>query len=143
MEIIPIANELIDYKFFCFNGEVGIIYGVNGRNLGEGAQIGIYDKNFNKLNVSRDDEFTQDVALKKPENFDKMVFIAERIAQHFPHVRVDLYNISGKIYFGELTFYDGSGYMSFTPDSFDEQLGKMWDFPKIIHKNEKNIYSCK
>ena len=53
-----------------------------------------------------------------------MKLVAEQLSKEFPHVRVDLYNINGDIYFGELTFYDGSGYMSFNPDSFDEELGR-------------------
>ena len=56
-----------------------------------------------------------------------MISIAESLSKDFPHVRVDLYNIAGDIYFGELTFYDGSGYMTFTPDSFDEEMGQYFD----------------
>jgi hypothetical protein len=53
-----------------------------------------------------------------------MVAVSEQLSAEFPEVRVDLYNVAGKIYFGELTFYDGSGYMQFSPDSFDFELGK-------------------
>ena len=53
--------------------------------------------------------------------------VAKTLSKDFPHVRVDLYNIAGRIYFGELTFYDGSGYMTFNPDSFDEEIGKHFD----------------
>ena len=56
-----------------------------------------------------------------------MKLLAEGLSRNFPHVRVDLYNIAGKIYFGELTFYDGSGYMTFNPDSFDEEMGRNFD----------------
>ena len=108
-----------------------MVYGITGRNLGKGAKIGIYDRDFNKLEVSRNDEFHQTEAMPKPINYNHMVAIAEKIAEKFPHVRVDLYNISGKIYFGELTFYDGSGYMEFTPDSFDFELGIKFDISKF------------
>lgn len=60
-----------------------------------------------------------------------MVEIAEKLSAPFPHVRVDLYNVNGNIYFGELTFYDGSGYMTFTPDAFDKELGSYWDISGI------------
>ena len=53
----------------------------------------------------------------------RMVQVAERLSEGFPHVRVDLYNVMGQIYFGELTFYDGSGYMQFPPDNFDFEMG--------------------
>ena len=55
-----------------------------------------------------------------------MVEIARQLSSDFPHVRVDLYNVEGKIIFGELTFYDGSGYMSYDPDSFDIEMGRLF-----------------
>ncbi len=118
---------LCDYKFFCFNGKVSFIYGLSDRNVGESVQLGVYDTDFNKLEVSRNDERPQDIPLVKPTNFNEMKVIAKALSKDFPHVRVDLYNIEGKIYFGELTFYDGSGYMTFTPDSFDEEMGRCFD----------------
>ena len=120
-------EDLIDYKFFCFYGKVKYIYGISDRIVGQSAKFGIYDKDFKKLNVSRNDERIQDRALPKPDNFNEMITLAERLSCDFPHVRVDLYNTRDNIYFGELTFYDGSGYMSFTPDSFDETLGDEFD----------------
>lgn len=119
-------SSLIDFKFFCFNGKVKMVYGVSERRVGKGAKLGIYNRDFIKLNVMRNDEFPQEYALQRPKNYQSMIEIAEKLSAQFPHVRVDLYNVNGKIYFGELTFYDGSGYMSFTPDSFDIELGKEW-----------------
>lgn len=120
-------EDLKDYKFFCFNGRVSYIYGISDRRVGKSVQLGIYDSDFNKLDVSRNDERPQEVELPKPLNFEKMKTVAEELSKDFPHVRVDLYNVSGKIYFGELTFYDGSGYMTFNPDSFDEEMGRYFD----------------
>ena len=95
--------------------------------MGQSVRLGVYNRKFEKLNVSRNDERPQDIPLPKPLNFDKMIRIAEGLSKDFPHVRVDLYNIAGNIYFGELTFYDGSGYTTFTPDSFDEEMGRYFD----------------
>ena len=120
------AESLIDYKFFCFNGKVKMIYVITGRTLGKGAELGIYTPDLEKMDVRRNDELIPTEQVTKPVNFDKMTAIAQALSAPFPHVRVDLYNVQGKIYFGELTFYDGSGYMSFTPDSFDFDLGAMW-----------------
>ena len=125
------STDLCDYKFFCFGGKVSYIYGISDRNVGQSAQFGVYDRNFKKLEVIRNDERPQIEPLEKPINFETMKSIAEELSKEFPHVRVDLYNISGKIYFGELTFYDGSGYMTFTPDSFDEELGRDFDIAKL------------
>ncbi len=108
-----------------------MVYGISGRNLGTGAQVGIYSRDFVKLDVARNDESVQEQPLPKPLNYERMVEIAENIGQHFPHVRVDLYNVAGQIYFGELTFYDGLGYMAFTPDSFDKELGDSFDISEF------------
>jgi hypothetical protein len=120
-------DDLIDYKFFCFAGKVSYIYGISDRKVGQSAKFGIYDADFNKLDVLRNDELPQEVTLPEPQNFEQMKKIAEELSNDFPHVRVDLYNVAGKIYFGELTFYDGSGYMTFNPDSFDEEMGRAFD----------------
>lgn len=132
LNIIAIEPRICDYKFFCFNGRVGMVYGINGRSVGENARLGIYTRDFVKLDVSRADEVAQSETMRKPYGYEQMVQIAEEIGKHFPHVRVDLYNIAGKIYFGELTFYDGSGYMAFTPDSYDEEIGAKFDISEFI-----------
>ena len=64
-----------------------------------------------------------------PTNFKEMLRIAEKLSEDFPFVRVDLYNVGGKIYFGELTFYPWSGYVQYTPDSFDFKLGEKFLLP--------------
>ena len=61
-----------------------------------------------------------------------MITVAEKLASDFPFVRVDLYNINGRIVFGELTFYPWSGYVKFEPDEFDFSLGRL--FPKTEEK---------
>lgn len=121
---------IIDYKFFCFDGKVEYLYVISDRNLGNNAKLGIYDKYFNKLNISRTDEEIQNISFVKPINYEQMVKYAEILSHDFPHARIDLYNIEGKIIFGEITFYDGSGYMSFNPDSFDFELGKKFKLVK-------------
>jgi len=132
IDLTPARQQLIDYKFFCFGGKVEFVYGVSDRNVGETAEIGIYDKDFNKLSVARKDERAQTTALPRPRNYEAMIAVAEKLSCGFPEVRVDLYNIGGKIYFGELTFYDGSGYMGFDPDSFDFEAGAMFDVASFM-----------
>lgn len=126
--------DLIDYKFFCFDGKVKMVYGVSDRTLGKSAKIGIYTPEFVKMNVSRNDEEIQKKELRRPPNYNEMILIAEALSHKFPHVRVDLYNIGGKIYFSELTFYDGSGYMKFTPDSYDIELGEYFNISSFTCK---------
>ena len=118
------GGSLVDYKFFCFNGVPKYLYVVTDRKPGEYAYFGVYDIDFNKLPVYRCDERRAEYAIPKPKNYDQMVEIARTLSADFPHVRVNLYNIDGKIYFGELTFYDGSGYFHYDPDEFDFEMGR-------------------
>jgi hypothetical protein len=129
IESNPDTGGLIDYKFFCFNGKVEFLYVVADRKIGENAGIGIYSSNFTKLNVFRSEkQMTIDVV--KPKNFNRMIEISTLLSADFPHVRVDLYNVDGKIIFGELTFFNASGYMTFTPDEFDFEIGEKFILPE-------------
>lgn len=119
----PGTTDLKDYKFMCFDGVARLVYGIYGRTLGNGANFGFYSRDFKELKVSRSDERKSEQTLPKPNGYENMLAIAEELSSHFPHVRVDLYNIDGRVYFGELTFYDGSGYLTYNPDSFDFELG--------------------
>lgn len=121
-------NDLPDYKFFCFNGKVKYLYTminyVDNHNQG---LCSFFTPEFEKLPYRRSEygEIVDDIS--KPANFEKMVEIAEVLAGDFPHVRVDLYNIKGKIVFGELTFYNASGYTVFEPEEFDFVLGDCFE----------------
>ena len=113
---------LTDYKFFCFNGKCEFLYVMGNRNVGQSVNVSIYDRDFNLLPVLRvgDRPFS---AAKKPSNYDELLHVAEILSKDFPHVRVDLYDIDNAIYFGELTFFNASGYMKYEPDSFDYEIG--------------------
>ena len=123
-------NDLVDYKFFCFNGKAYCLYVINGRKLGEEIKLGIFDMEFNQLPYFRGDENMMTSAPVKPENFGKMVKIAETLSEYFPHARVDLYNVKGIIIFGELTFFDGSGYQNYESDEYDFILGDQFKLPE-------------
>ena len=93
------------------------------RIIGESVKVGIFDEKFNLLPVRRvGDELYKEFI--KPDNYEEMKRITEILAQDFPHVRVDLYSVNNKILFGELTFYNASGYMKYEPDEFDYNIGK-------------------
>ena len=127
-------HGLLDYKFFCFSGKVVFIYVMGDRRVGQEVSVGIYNRDFNKLPVLRIGD--KDIGtIEKPKNYERMIKIAETLSKDFPHVRVDLYNLDGVIYFGELTFYNASGYMKFDPDSFDKEIGKK--FPLIEFEEKK------
>jgi hypothetical protein len=60
------------------------------------------------------------------------------LSADFPHARVDFYDIDGKIVFGEITFFNASGYMKFEPDEFDYELGDKFELPKKDNKGKKD-----
>lgn len=117
-------GSIDDYKFFCFDGKVQCLVVDVDRYVGHKRNF--YDVNWNLLNVSSDCP-KADRELICPVNFDKMVKLAEKLSKGFPFVRVDLYNIQGEIIFGEMTFYPWSGYVQFTPDNFDFELGQYFN----------------
>lgn len=121
-------KELNDYKFWCFNGEVKLIYFVQDREIKE-RKVDFYDTNWNKLNFEWDFPNSKRI-VPKPKNLDKMLEIAEKLSNNIPFLRVDMYNIDGKIFVGELTFYTGAGFAKFSPNKYDYILGNMLELPK-------------
>jgi hypothetical protein len=119
-----------DYKFFCYQGKV--IFLVVDRERYIEHKRNFYDVNWNYLNVTSDHESFGDI-IEKPEGYEMMIKVAQELSKDFPFVRVDLYSVGGKVYFGELTYYPWSGYVQFTPDEFDFELGKHFIFPKRGH----------
>lgn len=114
--------ELKDYKIFCFNGEPQFLFVASGRQQKD-TRFDFYDKEFNSIPVINGHP-NSDVLPSKPSNFDRMMDIAKKLSQGIPHVRVDLYNINGRIYFGELTFFHFSGLVPFEPNIWDYKFGE-------------------
>lgn len=119
--------ELKDYKFFCFNGEPKFVqidfdrYSNHRRN--------VYDINWNLLDLQIKFPKGHDRVFPKPENYDEMVEISRKLSKGIPHVRIDLYNANGKIYFGEITFFHESGMAVFTPLEWDYKFGEFLKLP--------------
>lgn len=112
-------HGLIDYKFFCFNGKPYCVQVDTGRF--DGHHQNYYDMQWQSLGVHC--TYPEGELQNVPKNFDQMKQVAAQLSASFPFVRVDLYNVQGAIYFGELTFYPSSGYGKFHPDNFDYMLG--------------------
>lgn len=125
-------NSLADYKFFCFNGEPYCLYIMNERFSEGGVRQNILDLDFHVMPYMREKIQPIRTEMKKPKNFDQMVDMAKTLSADFPYVRVDFYDIDGKIYFGELTFFPESGYYDFEPDEFDFILGEKFVLPVMM-----------
>lgn len=132
LESDPAEGGLIDYKFFCFNGEPKYLYVIADREIGRNAGIGIFNIKFERLPYDRADERPLEREVSKPKNYELMVNISRQLSRDFPHARIDLYNIAGKIFFSEITFYPGSGYMQFSPCDFDRILGEEFMLPQRL-----------
>ena len=129
----PVDRGLADYKFFCFNGVVRALFIGTERNTGD-VKFDFYDADFNHLDLVQTHPMSGH-ELEKPENFEKMKEIAGKLSKGLPHIRVDLYNISGKIYFGELTFYHHGGFYPFHPEKWDKIFGDWLQLPNVCNEN--------
>lgn len=124
-----LGEPLDDYKVMCFNGEAKLIQLHKGRFTNHYTQD-FYDKNWNKTAFWQvGDPISNDIS-PKPCNFEKMIEFSEKISQGFPFLRIDWYESNQKLYFSEVTFYDGSGLVEWGTPEMDEELGEWIDLLK-------------
>ena len=118
---------LTDYKFFCFDGYVDCVMVCLDRHLGD-TKFYFFDKDWNLLRLNkRGKAAPADFTLPRPKNLDKMFEIASVLSKGQPFLRVDLYNVDGKIYFGELTFFpDGGVDPNLLPET-DKRWGQLFN----------------
>lgn len=124
------VGDLYDYKFYCFHGEPKVMYIAHGRQ-NDTCYLDFYDMEFNKLDITRPNYPQSDKSFEMPENWELMKELAKKLSIGFPHLRVDFYNINGKIYLGELTFFQGGGLMPFKPHEWDHKLGSWIDLEEV------------
>lgn len=115
---------LNDYKFFCFNGKVKTILVCSNRN-GDFKNTDFYNVTWNKMNFTRENYTNNTKIIEKPKKLEEMINISETLAKDIPFVRVDLYEVDKKVFFGELTFYPSSGFEGFKPSKYDRIFGDM------------------
>lgn len=119
------ADDMVDYKFFCFNGCPKYCQVIKNRSIHE--TIDFFDENWQHQEfyglTPGVKQSSEDIA--KPDNYDKMLEIARVLSQNIPFLRVDLYNVNGTIYFGEMTFFPNGGFGTFTPKKWNDIMGDM------------------
>lgn len=127
--IVDKNGVLNDFKLQTFNGKVAYSFVCTDR-LSKNVKFTFFDNKKNPIPVRQcgaDNDFDN---AKLPENYETFVVLAEKLAQGIPEVRVDFYDVDGKIYFGELTLFDSAGFGKFSPDEWDYKFGKMLELPK-------------
>ena len=125
------TRELRDYKFFCFNGKVMFFKVDFGRFVEHHAN---YFSPEGDLLEFGEQGFEPDpnYPIELPDNLGGMISLAEKLSANEPFLRVDFYNVNGKIFFGELTFYPASGMGKWTSDEADYQIGKYLDIDCLL-----------
>lgn len=128
-------DDLKDYKLMCFDGKVNCSFVCSNRNNGKGLKITFFDSEWNKLPFERHyPSDTEDI--KMPKSYKEMVRLAEILSEKIPFVRTDFYEIDGHLYFGELTFFPGTGMEEFTPEHWDETLGELIILPSQMNQTK-------
>ena len=133
------ADDLYDYKFWCFDGKVAYIQFLSERNL-SGLKMAFYDKDWVKQTFVYSHPLDTK-KIEKPNNLDEMIRLAEILSKGFPHVRVDFYRLNdGTIYFGEMTFTSASGSCKWNEEQINLELGKMIKLPKLAYNIDTGEY---
>lgn len=120
------GTELKDYKFFCFEGDVKFLFVATDRP--SDTRFDFFDAEFKHLPFKQGHPWAKK-EIKKPVGFEEMKRLASILSKNIPHVRVDLYNINGKIYFGEMTFFHFSANVPFEPAEWDKKIGSLLKLP--------------
>jgi hypothetical protein len=123
------TSELRDYKFFCFDGVPKIMFVATGRqNRERETCFDFFDMDYNHLEIKNGHPMAE-IMPEKPVNFELMKHLASILSQHIPQVRVDFYEVNGRVYFGEMTFSHWSGIVPFEPTEWDLKLGEWINLP--------------
>lgn len=133
-KFIETDGPLNDYKIHCFKDKEGIrrlfIEHILDSNDKGNLTSCFYNEEWKKIGLSLNGkDYNKEIA--KPENLEEMLFLAKKLSEDFSYVRVDLYNNDGKIYFGELTFCNWSGFGTFSDEKWDYKFGEYWNQEKL------------
>ena len=115
-----LKDDIEDYKFHCFKNKI-FLERITREGLGSMYDVDKWENLQFSIGYEVDSHL-----YNKPKNFEKMVILARKLSEDFDYVRVDFYNIDGKIYAGELTFCDSSGFGKFTDEKWDYEFGEYW-----------------
>lgn len=123
------TKELRDYKFFCFDGVVKYLFIATDRQNREEPYFDFFDADFNYLDMRQGHPNAPNLP-EKPFCFEEMKTLAAKLSAGMPHVRVDFYEVDGRVYFGEFTFFHHGGWTPFDPEEWDLTFGKEITLPE-------------
>lgn len=124
-------EDSVEYKITCMNGKVKFVTFCKGpahQDLSMRTNDH-FDRDFNRLNFYAYYK-NSNIPFEKPKTWDRMIEIAEKLGKDMPYVRVDVYDVNGHIYFGEMTFFTWAGFLKFNPKEWDEKLGSWLTLPE-------------
>lgn len=123
------GNELADYKIYNFNCVQKVVLVCRDRFKKTGMTEDFFDNRWNHLDVMRINHSNSSETIPKPIRLDEMLELSEKLSKSIPFVRTDFYEVDGKVYFGEMTFYPASGFEKFIPDEYDDLFGEWLKIP--------------
>lgn len=123
-------DDLPDYKFFCFDGEVkAILVATDRHKVGEEVKFDFFDSEYNYLPFRQGHNHANDIP-PKPQSFVEMKQLASKLSRGIPHVRIDFYENNGRPLFGEITFFHFAGFVPFEPEKWDYTFGEWISLPE-------------
>lgn len=124
-----VTHDLRDYKFFAFDGVVRALFIATERQTeGEDTKFDFFDANFNHLKLIHG-HANADTPPAKPLKYDEMLKLAAALSKGYPQLRVDFYEVNGRVYFGELTLFHHGGLVPFKPKKWDKVFGNWIKLP--------------
>lgn len=123
------ADNLRDYKLFCFDGVPRMTLVCSERFTKDGLKEDFYDEGWNHLDIQRPAHGNAVLPIARPKQYELMKELAAKLSEKMPFARIDFYEINEKVYFGEITFYPASGFEGFKPEEWDLKLGEWIKLP--------------
>ena len=128
------SNEILDYKMYCFHGEPKMTVVCSDRFSKTGTRMNFYDIDWKPMGIYFGHYPPLPTEFPRPETYDEMLRLATELSKDCPFLRVDFYEIKGRLYIGELTFFPGAGLEQFRPISKDYELGE-WLHLETVHRS--------
>ncbi len=124
-----LGKDIIDYKFYCFDGEPKFLYCGQGLTEDHSLKIDFFDLEWNLMPFYRTD-YHRLGQIPKPMRLNEMIDIARILSEDIPFVRIDLFEVDGQVYFSEFTLCPASGFMPFVPTKYDAIVGEWLRIPR-------------